>query len=374
MNITTLARTGIVALALGGLFVSASCSKKASDNADNADGVQAAQAAGDTEQRLKLYIPGEYMSSTLIPNFEKQFNAKVIVEYFDSNEMMYAKVQAGDKYDVLVPSDYMIERLLKQKKLQPIQKDKIKNIGELSDSVKNLSYDPDNTYSIPYFWGNVGIVYNTKNVSSEVIEKEGYSIFQNTDYAGKLFWYDSERDSFMIALKVLGYSMNTDNEEEINKAYEWLLKMNDTMKPSYVTDEVIDSMINGNNDLAIVYSGDAATILSENEDMGFWAPNEGTNVWYDAMVIPENAENPALANEFINYVISYDASLGNTDAVGYTSPNAKAYAEMTKEGGKFEKNAAYKPRVGYEKDEIFHDNDVIRAKISELWIKVKAHK
>ena len=378
-----IAKTGMVAVAAAGLFIGSACSKGNNENkpadannaAAQAEAPQADANAPDLGNgKLKLYIPGAYMSETLVPNFEKQFKVKVIVEYFDSNEMMYAKVQAGDKYDVLVPSDYMIERLLKQKMLQPIDKAAITNMGELSDAVKNLRFDPDNTYSIPYFWGNVGIVYNKTKVDTATVESQGYNILQNTDYAGKIYWYDSERDSFMIALKQLGFSMNTENKDEINQAYEWLLKMNDTMKPTYVTDEVIDNMSSGLKDIAIVYSGDAATILNENKDMAYFAPNEGTNVWYDAMVIPANAENPKLANQFINYVISYDAALGNTEAVGYTSPNAKAFAEMTKEGGDYEDNAAYKPRSGHPKDEIFHDNDVIRKMISELWIKVKAHK
>ena len=351
-----IAKIGLAAIAITSLCLVSACKKSSSENT------------------IKIFLPGAYMSETLVPEFQKQYNANVMIDTFDSNEMMYAKIQAGDKYDVLIPSDYMIERLMKQKLLQPLDKSAMTNIGELSDAVKNMSFDPDNTYAIPYFWGNVGIVYNKKNVPTEVIQKEGYSIYHNKDYAGKVYWYDSQRDSFMIALKVLGYSMNTENEEEINKAYEWLLEMNDTMKPSYVTDEVIDDMSAGLKDIAIVYSGDAATILTENEDMAYWAPNEGTNVWFDAMVIPSNAENPALANKFINYVISYEAALGNTEAVGYTSPNAKAYAEMTKAGGTYETNDAYKPRTGYDKDEVFHDNDVIRAKISELWIKVKVHK
>ncbi|MBO4350886.1 MAG: ABC transporter substrate-binding protein, partial [Proteobacteria bacterium] len=277
-RLSFLAKIGLVTIAAAGLCVCAACKK------------------APAEKTIKIYLPGAYMSETLIPRFEKMYDTRVIVENFDSNEMMYAKVQAGDKYDVLIPSDYMIERLLKQKMLQPIDKAVMTNAGELSDAVKNLSFDPDNTYSMPYFWGNVGIVYNTKNVPADVIEKQGYSIFQNTDYAGKIYWYDSERDSFMIALKVLGYSMNTENKDEINKAYEWLLKMNDTMQPTYVTDEVIDNMSNGLKDIAIVYSGDAVTILGENKDMGFWAPNEGTNIWYDSMVIPANAPNPKLAN------------------------------------------------------------------------------
>ena len=149
--------------------------------------------------------------------------------------------------------------------------------------------------------------------------------------------------------------------------------MNDTMKPTYVTDEVIDNMSNGLKNIAIVYSGDAAFILNENKDMDYIAPMQGTNVWYDSMVIPANAENPKLANEFINYVMSYKASYGNSEAVGYASPNARVLTEMKAPGAIYEHNRAYLPRAGFEKDEIFHDNETIRAMISELWIKVKAH-
>ena len=376
-------KIGLATAAIASLCFVTSCKKSSTENEQpSAPSEEVVAANGDAEQaapskennKLKIFLPGAYMSDELIPTFKKKYNAEVVIDNFESNELMYAKIQSGDKYDLIIPSDYMIERMLKQKLLQPIDKSIITNISELSDTVKNLSFDPDNTYSIPYFWGNVGIVYNTKKVSADDIQKEGWSIFQDTKYAGKIYWYDSQRDSFMVALKALGYSMDTDKEEEINKAYEWLLKMNDTMKPIYVTDQVIDDMGAGIKDIAIVYSGDAATILNENKDMGFWAPTEGTNVWYDAMVIPANAENPELANKFINYAISYEAALGNTEAVGYTSPNAKAYEEMTAAGGLYEKNDAYKPRSGYPKDELFHDNEVIREKISELWIKVKAHK
>ena len=186
--------------------------------------------------------------------------------------------------------------------------------------------------------------------------------------------YDSERDSFMMAFKALGYSMNTDNQDEIQEAYQWLLDMNNTMEPVYVTDEVIDGMINGTKDIAVVYSGDATTILEENPDMGFWMPNEGTNLWSDAMVIPANAANPKLAHEFINYVLTYEASLGNSEYVGYASSNQEVLDELSGEGGLFEENEAYLPRSGYEKDEVFVDNQVLKKELAELWIKVKATK
>lgn len=323
---------------------------------------------------LKLYLPGEYLGENVISDFEKQYGVRVIVENFDSNEMMYTKLMAGDRYDVIIPSDYMIERLMNEDFLQPLDKSMIPNMENMSDAVLGMSYDPDNTYSIPYFWGSVGLVYNHENVDPAVIESEGWEVLRNTDYAGHIYIYDSERDSFMMAFKALGYSMNTEDPNEINDAYEWLLQMNNTMSPVYVTDEVIDGMINGYKDIAVVYSGDAAVVLDENEDMSFYMPSQGTNIWCDAMVIPQNAENPKLAHEFINYMLTYEAAFDNTETVGYTSPNAEVFEEMTSSEDLYADNAAYLPRSGYEKDEMFHDNQVLMRELSKLWIKVKAAK
>ena len=323
---------------------------------------------------LKLYLPGEYLGENVISDFEKQYGVRVIVENFDSNEMMYTKLMAGDRYDVIIPSDYMIERLMNEDFLQPLDKSMIPNMENMSDAVLGMSYDPDNTYSIPYFWGSVGLVYNHENVDPAVIESEGWEVLRNTDYAGHIYIYDSERDSFMMAFKALGYSMNTEDPNEINDAYEWLLQMNNTMSPGYVTDEVIDGMMNGYKDIAVVYSGDAAVVLDENEDMSFYMPSQGTNIWCDAMVIPQNAENPKLAHEFINYMLTYEAAFDNTETVGYTSPNAEVFEEMTSSEDLYADNAAYLPRSGYDKDEMFHDNQVLMRELSKLWIKVKAAK
>ena len=323
---------------------------------------------------LKLYLPGEYLGENVISDFEKQYGVRVIVENFDSNEMMYTKLMAGDRYDVIIPSDYMIERLMNEDFLQPLDKSMIPNMENMSDAVLGMSYDPDNTYSIPYFWGSVGLVYNHENVDPAVIESEGWEVLRNTDYAGHIYIYDSERDSFMMAFKALGYSMNTEDPNEINAAYEWLLQMNNTMSPVYVTDEVIDGMMNGYKDIAVVYSGDAAVVLDENEDMSFYMPSQGTNIWCDAMVIPANAENPKLAHEFINYMLTYEAAFDNTETVGYTSPNAEVFEEMTSSEDLYADNAAYLPRSGYDKDEMFHDNQTLMRELSRLWIKVKAAK
>lgn len=330
-----------------------------------------AQFGSDT---LKVYNWGEYIDPEVNQAFEEKYGVKIIYDTFDSNELMYTKLQGGESYDVLVPSDYMIERLIKEDLLQPLDHTRISNLPSLAEGVTGLSYDPENTYSVPYFWGTVGIVYNKNNVALEDLEKEGYNILLDTKYKGHLYLYDSERDSFMVALKALGYSMNTENEAELQDAYEWLRQVVNTMDPEIVTDEVIDAMINGNKDMAIVYSGDAAYILSENEDMGYYMPSEGTNLWSDAMVIPKNAANPKLANEYINFILEYENSMKNSLFVGYASSNGEVLDTLSGEGGDFEGNDAYLPRVGYPKDEIFQYNDKTKKIISELWTKVKIAK
>lgn len=328
--------------------------------------------SGKEKETLHVFNWGEYIGSNVISDFEREFDVKVIYDVFESNESMYTKLQGGENFDILVPSDYMIERLIEEELLQPLDKGIVKNLSNLYDGVKNLPYDPDNTYSAPYFWGSVGLVYNTTKVDTSTIEKEGYNILKNSAYKDRIYVYNSERDSFMMALKALGYSMNTENEEEILAANDWLKEMFKTTNPIPVTDRVIDDMINGQKDIAVVYSGDAAYILSENEDMSYIMPEEGTNIWSDAMVIPANAKNPELANQFINFILSYEASYANSEEVGYASSNKQVIEDMTSEDGDYADNVAYLPRIGYEKDEVFKHNDVLKKRLSELWTKLKA--
>ena len=322
---------------------------------------------------LNVYNWGEYIDKQVITNFEKEYGVRVNYSLFSSNEEMYTKLMSGASYDVLVPSDYMIERLLKENMLQPIDKNVVNNLDNLCEGVRNLSYDPDNTYSVPYLWQTVGIVYDTTKIDPEKMEEAGWDIFHDPEYEGHTYMYDSERDAFMVAFKALGYSCNTENQEEIQAAYEWLREMDKAVHSSYVTDEVIDSMANGEKWMALVYSGDAAYILSENEDMGYCTPKQGTNIAVDAMVIPANASNPEMANAFIKYVLDYENSLMISEEVGYASANAEAMAELSGPDGTYEGNAAYIPRAGYEKDEMFHDNETLKKTLSELWIKVKLH-
>lgn len=323
-------------------------------------------------QTLHLYNWGEYTGENIISGFEELTGAKVIMDNFDSNEQMYIKVANGDAYDVLVPSDYMIQRMMQEDMLQKLEPETRKEcLSELVEAIKGLPYDPKNEYSIPYFWGTVGIVYDKTKVSEEDLENEGWNIFLDQKYKGDIYLYDSERDSFMMALKALGYSMNTTSEDELNAAFNWLVQCVQTMDPEIVTDEIIDNMAQARKALGLIYSGDAAYVMSENENMGFYMPTSGTNLWSDAMVIPKNAKNPKLANEFIRYITSYDAAMDNSSYVGYTSPNKEVTEELGGEGGDYDGINAYTPRSGYDKDEVFQYDEATRKIIADLWSRVK---
>ena len=322
-------------------------------------------------QTLHVYNCGEYTGENLLNDFEAKTGAKVVMENFDSNEQMYIKVANGETYDVLVPSDYMIQRLIGEDYLQKLDKTKLDCMDKLCEDVIGLPYDPNNDYSIPYFWGTVGIVYDKNQVDIEDLEREGFEIFRDPKYRGNIYLYDSERDSFMMALKALGYSMNTSSEKELQEAYEWLVSCVQTMKPEIVTDEIIDNMAQGRKALGLIYSGDAAYVMAENEDMGYYLPESGTNLWSDAMVIPANAKNPELAHEFINFVSDYEGAYDNSSFVGYTSANQEVMDTLYGEGGEYEGIDAYMPRSGYPKDEVFEYNEDTRKTIANLWSKVK---
>lgn len=323
-------------------------------------------------QTLHVYNWGEYTGENIISGFEELTGAKVIMDNFDSNEQMYIKVANGDAYDVLVPSDYMIQRMMQEDMLQKLEPETRKEcLSELADAIKGLPYDPKNEYSIPYFWGTVGIVYDKTKVSEEDLENEGWNIFLDQKYKGDIYLYDSERDSFMMALKALGYSMNTTSENELNEAFNWLVQCVQTMDPEIVTDEIIDNMAQARKALGLIYSGDAAYVMSENENVGFYMPKSGTNLWSDAMVIPKNAKNPKLANEFVRYITSYDAAMDNSSYVGYTSPNKEVMEELGGKGGDYDGINAYTPRSGYDKDEVFQYDEATRKIIADLWSRVK---
>ena len=322
-------------------------------------------------QTLHIYNWGEYTGENIIADFEKETGATVIQENFDSNEQMYIKVANKEPYDLLVPSDYMIERLIQEDLLQKLDHSKLTCMDKLADAVKGLPYDPDNEYSVPYFWGTVGIVYDKTKVDIKDLEEEGFGIFLDEKYKGDVYLYDSERDSFMMALKALGYSMNTTDEQEIQEAYGWLVQCVETMDTEIVTDEIIDNMAQGRKALGLIYSGDATYVMDENENMRYYMPKTGTNLWSDAMVIPKNAKNPELAHAFINYASDYAGAYDNSSYVGYTSANKEVMDDIYGEGGDYEGIDAYIPRIDNPKDEVFVYNEDMKKIMGDLWSRVK---
>lgn len=319
---------------------------------------------------LKVFNWGEYADMDVVKGFEKEFDCKVIYETFDSNESMYTKLLGGNQYDVMVPSEYMIERLIKENLLQKIDWSLITNKDSLDNFVLNQSFDKNNDYWVPYFYGNVGIVYD-KTVVSESDLNAGWEVLRNTKYKGNIYMYDSERDSFMVALKALGYSMNTNEEDEIKKAYDWLVEQKNTMDPTYASDDVIDAMKNSERAMAVMYSGDAAAVMYDNPDMGFYMPNEGTNIWFDGFVVSKDCKDTQMAMNFINYMISDDNALNNTLEVGYLTTNTIAAKEASESD--FDGINAYGIRTDNKNDEVFaYQPQEIKEMYSSYWTKVKA--
>ncbi len=335
-------------------------------------GCSGGNGGGSSEKEggeLYIFLPGEYISNDVIKAFEKETGIKVYITTFDSNEMMYTQLLGGTVYDIIIPSDYMIERLIAEEMVQPLDKSKLQNMDKIYEQVLNMDFDPNNDYSVPYFWGNVGICYDETLVDKADVESQGWNVLRNTKYKGMIYMYDSIRDAFMMAEKALGYSMNTDKEEELNAAYEWLVDIAVNMEPAYVTDEAIDGLANGEKAMGMMYSGDAALIALDNENIKFWAPTEGTNYFVDAMVIHKDAKNVDNAYKFMDYITDYEAAHENSVFVGYSSVNAEALKTIAQED--YEGIDAYIPRDKTAKDEVFHNNEEVLKTISELWVKVK---
>lgn len=326
---------------------------------------------GGDKPTLKVYNAGEYIDTSLLSDFEKEFGCKVVYETFDSNESMYTKIRSGEKYDIIIPSDYMIERLIKEDFLQKIDTSRLSNYSGIIPSLMGRPFDPNNEYTVPYFWGTVGILYD-ETVVDEADLSDGWEILKNPKYKDNIYMYDSERDSFMIALKALGYSLNTSDRTELEAAYNWLVEQREIMNPIYIGDEVIDSMISGNMAMAIVYSGDASYIMSENENMKFYEPEEGTNIWIDSMVMTKDCTETELAHNFMDFLIEAENSSANSEAVGYSSSVQSTFDEMQKTV--YAGIDAYVPRQDNPKDEFFSYQDAETKKFcAELWTKVKSY-
>ncbi len=276
----------------------------------------------DMSNAINVYNWGEYIDPDTIRMFEKETGIKVLYETYASNEDLYVKlVQNTDTYDVVVPSDYMIERLIKEDLVQKIDFNNIPNFEGIEKNIKNPDFDPTNEYSVPYFWGTLGIVYNTKMIDEDI---KSWDSLWNEKYKNQIIMYNSQRDSIAVALRKLGYSMNTRSIDELQKAKEALIEQKPLVY-AYLTDDGRDVLVQGDAAMGVMYSGDALLMMGENKDLKYVVPKEGSNIWYDSFVIPKNAKNKEGAESFINFMSRPDIAAINAEyCVGYTSPVIKA--------------------------------------------------
>lgn len=267
-----------------------------------------------------VYNWGEYIDPEIIDLFEEETGIDVIYEEFETNEIMYPKIQSGAiAYDVVCPSDYMIQRMIENDLLAEINYDHIPNLKYIGDNYMKMSrqFDPENKYSVPYLWGTVGILYNKKMVDEPV---DSWGILWDKKYEDSILMQDSVRDAFAVALKYLGYSLNSTDLDELEAAKNLLIEQKPLVQ-AYVIDQVRDKMIGGEAALGVIYSGEALYCQQENPDLDYVIPKEGTNIWIDSWVIPRNAKNVENAEAFINFLCRPDIAKMNFDYITYSIPN-----------------------------------------------------
>lgn len=280
--------------------------------------------ANNTNGEVYVYNWGEYIDPATLESFEAETGIKVIYDEFETNEIMYPKVESGaSTYDVLCPSDYMIKKLIDNDMLAEIEWDKVpnakNNIGAQYYE-QSEEFDPGNKYSVPYCWGTVGILYNKTMVDEPIDE---WSDLWDEKYKDNILMQDSVRDAFMVALKKNGFSMNTLDENELSIARDELIAQKPLVQ-AYVVDQVRDKMIGNESAIGVIYSGEAIYTQRENADLEYVIPKEGTNVWIDSWVIPKNCPNKENALKFIDYMCKPEIALMNFDYITYSTPNDAA--------------------------------------------------
>lgn len=328
-------------------------------------------SAGGENGEVIVYNWGEYIDPETIEMFEEETGINVVYDEYETNEIMFPKVEAGaTAYDVLCPSDYMIQKLIEHDLLAEINFDNIPNVKNIGQQYFDNSkeFDPENKYSVPYCFGTVGILYNKTMVDEPI---DSWSVLWDEKYADNILMQDSVRDAFMVALKLNGDSMNSLNEEELNEAKELLIAQKPLVQ-AYVVDQVRDKMIGNEAALGVIYSGEAIYTQRENPDLEYVIPKEGTNVWIDSWVITKNAPNKENAEKFINFMCREDIALMNFEYITYSTPNDAARALIEDEDIR-NSSIAFPDLTQYSNLETFHylgsDGDEL---YNELWKEVKS--
>lgn len=293
------------------------------------DRMQSAGSAG-SKDTLTVYNWGEYIDPELIDKFEEETGIKVTYETFDSNEAMLTKVQqGGSAYDISVPSEYTIESMKEDDLLIPIDHGLVPNLKNINADFMDLPFDPGNEYSIPYFWGTVGVVYNP-NLIEDHLTFETWEDLWDPSLKRKVFLVDGSREVIGMGLNSIGESLNVKDEDLLREATDHLIELSPNIK-AIIGDEITPLMINNEASVALTFSGQAADMMWENEELEFAVPQEGSNLWFDNMVIPKTSQNIEGAHKFINFMLDPENAAQNADYVGYSTPNEAAWELMDEE-------------------------------------------
>lgn len=324
---------------------------------------------GEEKEHINVYNWGDYIDKDVLADFEEEYDIKVKYDMFETNEDMYIKIkQGGSDYDVLFPSDYMIERMIREDMLVKIDKENIPNLEKVGDGFLDLDFDPDNDYSVPYMWGTVGIIYNTTMVDENV---DSWDILWNEKYENQIIMLNSQRDTIAVALKKLGYSMNTRDISELEEAKDELIKQRPLVY-AYMGDDIKGAMVSGEGAIGVVWSGDAVAMIRDNPDLAYVIPKEGTNLWFDNMVIPNTYQNKEGAEKFINFMARPDIAARNTDYIGYSTPITEAI-EMLPDDIKNSQVAYPSDEVINDtKTEIFKDPTDIISEYDRIWTELQS--
>lgn len=321
---------------------------------------------------LNIYNWGQYIDTDLLTKFEKETGIKVVYELFETNEHMLAKIESGSSnFDLVFPSDYVIEEMISKDMLHKIDFNNIPNFQYIDNRFRNLEYDPTNEYSVPYFWGTLGILYNSEEVTQNV---DSWSILWDEKYTGQILMLDSMRDTIGVALKLNGYSLNSVEPVQLEEAKKMLIEQK-ALHNGYYVDETMDMMINGDANIALNWSGAAMDIYWQGaEHIKYALPKEGSNLWVDCMVIPKTSENKKEAEMFINFMLDPDNAYQNTEYVGYATPNQIAFERMLEENPEVTDMDAYNPSQELlDKCEVFIDLGDNREMYNQLWTEIKVY-
>ncbi|NLK63920.1 MAG: spermidine/putrescine ABC transporter substrate-binding protein [Tissierellia bacterium] len=322
----------------------------------------------EEKQTLNVLNYDIYIDRSLLTEFEKANNVTIKYDTYSTPEEMYIKVKSGaSKYDLIISSEYMIERMINENLVNKLNFDNIPNYKYISEDFKNHIYDPSNEYSVPYFWGTLGILYNKNTVDAS---SDSWAMLWDEAHAQKIIMMDSQRDSFAAALKLLGYSLNTVDEKELDEAKELLIQQRPLVM-AYITDGSPAIMINEEADMALVWSGEAVSAMAENEDLDFVIPKEGSNIWIDAMIIPSTTDKQELAEKLINFLCSTEATLRNIDEVWYSTVHTEAIELLDEE---LLSNPAFNiPQSDLDKMEMFRDPKEFIDLYTERWTELMAN-